>query len=82
MSDSVSADNMKWQQWPVDGVTLGLVTKDAQPNAPTDLAGSIARAPFIAGEPIEEQKLIKVSDGGVMVLTPEGLSASGLGVAR
>ncbi len=76
LGDSVSADDMRWQQWPIDGVTPGLVTKDTQPNAPTDLAGSIARAPFIAGEPIKEQKLIKVSDGGVMAaILPAGMRA-------
>ena len=66
LGDSVSADDMKWQQWPIDGVTLSLVTKDARANAPTDLAGSIARSLFIAGEPIKEQKLIKVRDGRLM----------------
>ena len=76
LGDSVGADDLKWQQWPVEGVTPGLVTKDAQPNAPTELAGAIARAPFIAGEPIKEQKLIKVSEGGVMAaILPSGMRA-------
>jgi pilus assembly protein CpaB len=76
LGDSVRADAFKWQQWPVEGVTPGLITKDAQPNAPSELSGAVARAPFIAGEPIKEQKLIKVSEGGVMAaILPSGMRA-------
>jgi len=72
LGDSISATNLKWQQWPVGGVTPGLITKDANPDATNALSGSVARAPFIAGEPIKEQKLIKNSEGGVMaaILSP------------
>ena len=70
------AEDLKWQQWPVEGVTPGLITRDAQPDAPTKLSGAVARAPFIAGEPIKEQKLIKVSEGGVMAaILPAGMRA-------
>jgi pilus assembly protein CpaB len=73
---SVRASDFKWQQWPVEGVTPGLITKTNQPNAPSDLSGAVARAPFIAGEPIKEQKLIKISEGGVMAaILPSGMRA-------
>jgi pilus assembly protein CpaB len=76
LGDSVKAQDLKWQQWPVEGVTPGLITRGAQPDAPTQLAGAIARAPFIAGEPIKEQKLIKASEGGVMAaILPSGMRA-------
>jgi pilus assembly protein CpaB len=76
LGDSVSGEDVKWQQWPAEGVTPGLVTRSAQPDAPTKLTGSIARAPFIAGEPIKEQKLIKASEGGVMAaILPSGMRA-------
>ena len=76
LGDSVRADDLKWQQWPVEGVTPGLITRNAQPNAPTSLSGAVARAPFIAGEPIKEQKLIKISEGGVMAaILPSGMRA-------
>ena len=46
------------------------------PDAPTELSGAVARAPFIAGEPIKEQKLIKISEGGVMAaILPSGMRA-------
>jgi pilus assembly protein CpaB len=76
LGDSVRADDLKWQQWPVEGITPGLITRGAQPDAPTSLSGAVARAPFISGEPIKEQKLIKVSEGGVMAaILPSGMRA-------
>jgi pilus assembly protein CpaB len=76
LGDSVRADVLKWQQWPVEGVTPGLITRNARPDAPTELSGAVARAPFIAGEPIKEQKLIKISEGGVMAaILPAGMRA-------
>ena len=76
LGDSIRADDLKWQEWPVQGVTPGLITRDAEPDAPTKLSGAVARAPFIVGEPIKEQKLIKVSEGGVMAaILPAGMRA-------
>jgi pilus assembly protein CpaB len=76
LGDSVRGEDLKWQEWPVEGVTPGLITRDAQPDAQTKLSGAVARAPFIAGEPIKEQKLIKVSEGGVMAaILPAGMRA-------
>jgi len=62
LGGSVRGDDLKWQQWPVEGVTPGLITRNARPDAPTELSGAVARAPFITGEPIKEQKLIKISE--------------------
>jgi pilus assembly protein CpaB len=76
LGDSVRSEDLKWQQWPVEGVTPGLITRSAQPDAPTQLSGSVARAPFIVGEPIKDQKLIKISEGGVMAaILPPGMRA-------
>jgi pilus assembly protein CpaB len=76
LGDSVRAEDLKWQQWPVEGVTPGLITRSADPDAPNNLSGSVARAPFIAGEPIKDQKLIKISEGGVMAaILPSGMRA-------
>ena len=57
-------------------MTPGLITRSAEPDAPAKLSGSVARAPFIAGEPIKDQKLIKISEGGVMAaILPSGMRA-------
>jgi len=76
LGDSVSAADLRWQQWPVEGITPGLITKDADPDAPNTFSGAVARAPFIRGEPIKAQKLIKISEGGVMAaILPAGMQA-------
>ncbi|HXG78119.1 MAG TPA: Flp pilus assembly protein CpaB [Methyloceanibacter sp.] len=76
LGDSVQAEDLKWQQWPLEGVTPGLITRSGMPDAPSQLSGAVARAPFIAGEPIKEQKLIKISEGGVMAaILPSGMRA-------
>jgi pilus assembly protein CpaB len=76
LGDSISAADLKWQKWPVDGVTPDLITKDANPDAPNKLAGAVARGPFVRGEPIKDQKLIKTSDGGFMAaILPPGMRA-------
>ena len=76
LGDTVGGGDLKWQEWPVEGVAPGLITRDAQPDAPTKLNGAVARASFIVGEPIKEQKLIKVAEGGVMAaILPAGMRA-------
>lgn len=76
LGDSVKAGEMKWQAWPKNSASAGYITRDASPNAMSKLSGAIARAPFLEGEPIKEQKLIKVSEGGVMAaILPSGMRA-------
>lgn len=76
LGDSVSSGDVKWQDWPKAAVTSGYVTRTASPNAKSQIAGSIARAPFLSGEPIKDQKLIKASEGGVMAaILPSGMRA-------
>ncbi|MEC9367845.1 MAG: Flp pilus assembly protein CpaB [Pseudomonadota bacterium] len=76
LGDSVKAGEMKWQEWPKNAAAAGYITRASQPNAMSKLSGAIARAPFLEGEPIKEQKLIKSSDGGVMAaILPSGMRA-------
>jgi Flp pilus assembly protein CpaB len=43
LGDSVRSDDLKWQQWPVEGVTPGLITREAQPDAPSEFSSAVAR---------------------------------------
>ena len=66
----------RWQSWPEETVTPGFITREAEPNAMTQLAGSIARAPIMAGEPITQTKLVKAGQGGVLAaILPAGMRA-------
>src|SRR5258707_946642 len=53
-----------------------LSRRNDRPDATTQVAGSIARAPFIAGEPIREPKLVKANGSGFMAaILPAGMRA-------
>ncbi|MGD9866442.1 MAG: Flp pilus assembly protein CpaB [Hyphomicrobiales bacterium] len=76
LGDSVKSSELKWQAWPKSAASAGYITRDATPNAMSRFSGAIARAPFLEGEPIKEQKLIKASEGGVMAaILPAGMRA-------
>src|SRR4029077_9543131 len=52
------------------------IRRNDRPDAATQLVGSIARAPFIAGEPIREAKLVKADGSGFMAaILPTGMRA-------
>lgn len=69
-------ESFRWQDWPQDAATVGYVQRKARPNAIQDLAGSVARAPMLPGEPITAQKLVRAGDGGVLAaILPQGMRA-------
>ncbi|WP_295556439.1 Flp pilus assembly protein CpaB [uncultured Hyphomicrobium sp.] len=66
----------RWQSWPTETVTAGFITRADRPDAMTQLSGSIARAPLIAGEPVTETKLVRAGQGGVLAaILPAGMRA-------
>lgn len=76
LGDVIGQPNMRWQDWPISATGAGYVTKEKSPEAIKELSGSLARAPFIPGEPIIQQKIIKASDGGVLAaILPSGMRA-------
>src|SRR5262245_11428268 len=64
LGHAVAEKDLRWQMWPAAAAGANLIRKSARPDAIRDLAGSIARAPFSAGEPIRESKLIKANGSG------------------
>ena len=76
LGDSVKAADLQWMGWPRAGAGQGYITKQSRPRAIEEFAGAIARAPFLPGEPIRDQKLIKASEGGVLAaILPAGMRA-------
>jgi len=66
LGQSITAQNMQWQLWPVAAASPVFVRKSEKPSAIEDLTGAIARAPFVAGEPLRESKMIKANGSGYM----------------
>jgi pilus assembly protein CpaB len=61
MGVAVPAGSFAWQAWPEATTGDSYVTRKSRPNAIEEFTGAITRAPFTAGEPIREAKLIKAN---------------------
>src|SRR6195256_4378765 len=70
LGQSVKPEDLQWQTWPASTASNTFIRRNDKPNATTEIAGSIPRAPFIAGEPIREQKLVKADGSGFMAGIP------------
>lgn len=76
LGQSVKPDDLQWQAWPAATASNNFIRRGERGEAMTQLTGSIARAPFIAGEPIREQKLVKAEGSGFMAaILPGGMRA-------
>jgi len=76
MGSAVNAMDFQWQQWPAATTGASYILKKDRPSAIEELSGSIARAPFTAGEPIRENRLIKANGSGYMAaILPSGMRA-------
>lgn len=76
LGQAVGPGDVQWQTWPASTASSNFIRRNEQPNATTEIVGSIARSPFIAGEPIREQKLVKANGSGFMAaILPSGMRA-------
>jgi len=73
---ALSPTDMEWQPWPSSAQTGNFIRKNTRPDAIEKLNGMIARAPFVAGEPIREAKLVNAKGSGFMAaILPSGMRA-------
>jgi pilus assembly protein CpaB len=76
LGKTVTADDLLWQLWPATTASGSFIRRSERPDAAVEIAGSIARSPFIAGEPIREPKLVKANGSGFMAaVLPTGMRA-------
>jgi|SRR5665647_3931828 len=76
LGQTVTPEDMQWQTWPAATASNTFIRRNERPEATKEIAGSIARAPFIAGEPIREPKLVKANGSGFMAaILPAGMRA-------
>jgi pilus assembly protein CpaB len=66
LGQTLTPNDMIWQSWPASATSGSFIRRKDRPDASNQLAGSIARAPFVAGEPIREAKLVKADGSGFM----------------
>src|SRR6195952_963831 len=74
LGQTVTPEDLQWQTWPAATASNSFIRRGDRPDATTQVAGSIARAPFIAGEPVREAKLVKANGSGFMAAgLPRGM---------
>src|SRR3979411_1205634 len=74
LGQSVNPENLQWQTWPAATASNNFIRRNERPEAPKEVSGSIARAPFLAGEPIREPKLVRANGSGFMAaILPSGI---------
>ena len=76
LGQSLKPEDLQWQTWPAATASGTFIKRGDRPDAMTQVTGSIARFPFVAGEPIREQKLVKADGSGFMAaILPTGMRA-------
>ena|SRR6476620_120550 len=76
LGQAVGPDDVQWQTWPSATASSNFIRRPERPDATAQIAGSVARSPFIAGEPIREPKLVKTNGSGFMAaVLPGGMRA-------
>ncbi|MDB5513572.1 MAG: Flp pilus assembly CpaB [Tardiphaga sp.] len=76
LGQPVGAGDVQWQTWPAATASNNFIRRNERPDATTQIVGSIARSPFIAGEPIRDQKLVRADGSGFMAaILPTGMRA-------
>ena len=76
MGQTVKPEDLQWQTWPAANVSSAFIKRSDRGNAVADLTGAIARAPFFAGEPMRDAKLVRGNGSGFMAaILPTGMRA-------
>ncbi|MDA9438275.1 CtpC protein [Bradyrhizobium sp. CCBAU 51745] len=76
LGQTLKPDDVQWQTWPTATASATFIRRNERPDGATQVTGSIARAPFIQGEPIRDQKLVKADGSGFMAaILPSGKRA-------
>ena len=76
LGQTVTPDDLQWQPWPSAAASSSFIRRSDRAEAMSQIVGSIARSPFLAGEPIRETKLVKGNGSGFMAaILPSGMRA-------
>lgn len=76
LGQAITGSELRWQNWPASSAGSNFISRSDRPDAINQIAGSIARSPFFAGEPIREARLIKAKGSGYMAaILPSGMRA-------
>lgn len=79
---TISPQDVAWEAWPASAKVGNFIRKKDHPRAIDTLSGTMARAPFVSGEPIREAKLVRANGYGYMAaILPAGKRAVAIGIS-
>jgi pilus assembly protein CpaB len=73
VGQKLTPDMLGWQEWPSATLQPQYIDIAATPDAAADMAGSVARTDFVAGEPIRPDKLATAEEGSLSALLDNGM---------
>jgi pilus assembly protein CpaB len=81
IGERLSASSVAWQDWPDTALRPEYMTRDRLPDAPEQMAGTVARFEIFVGEPIREAKLVRTEQGYLSAVIEPGMRAVSVGVS-
>ncbi|HEY8595052.1 MAG TPA: Flp pilus assembly protein CpaB [Devosiaceae bacterium] len=75
LGERLTAGAVQWQDWPKNAVRAEYVTHQNLPDAPSSMAGAVARFEIFPGEPITSAKLVRTDQGYLSAVLSEGMRA-------
>lgn len=76
----LSGTNIQWRDWPQGAVLDDYVTKEAMPEALSEMTGTVARFEIFSGDPIRQQKLVKSDQGYLSAVLAKGMRGVSIGI--
>ena len=81
VGETLVPGSVEWVEWPETAIRADYITFAALPDAETQLATSMARGEFFAGEPIRQDKLAEAGTGLLSAMLTEGTRGVSVAVA-
>jgi pilus assembly protein CpaB len=66
---SLNASQVRWQKWPSSSIDGSFIVNSGTVTIATAVAGTVVRAPIVAGEPITYAKIVRSEGAGFMAAT-------------
>ena len=64
--ERITEANLEFRPWPADKISPNFITEENRPQAISDLSGAIVRSDIFEGEPLNEAKLVRAGQAGLM----------------
>ena len=64
--ERITEASLEFRPWPADKLSPNFITEESRPQAIADLSGAIVRSDIFEGEPLNEAKLVRAGQAGLM----------------